>query len=256
VTAAGQPVTTSPRATPIVALDVPTAEAALTMARALGERCRFYKVGSELFTASGPRIVEALRGDIGAEVFLDLKFHDIPNTVAAAVRSAAALGARLVTVHASGGRAMLDAARGAAEEASDGRCGILAVTVLTSFDAASVAEAWGRTDSLEVESEVLRLAGIAAEAALHGIVCSGREAGVVRGRFGDRLALLVPGIRLAGGDAHDQRRVMTPAAAQAAGARYLILGRAVTSAADPAAAMARILDELRDSAAAGSPIAG
>jgi orotidine-5'-phosphate decarboxylase len=231
--------------TPIVALDVPTADAALAIARSLGEHCRFFKVGSELFTAAGPRVVETLRGEIGADVFLDLKFNDIPNTVAAAVRSAAALGVRLLTVHASGGRAMLNAAQLAADEASNGRCGILAVTVLTSFDAASVAEAWGRTDLVDVEAEVLRLAGIAAEAAVHGIVCSGMEAGAVRERFGDRLALLIPGIRLAGGDAHDQQRVMTPAAAQSAGARYLVLGRAVTAAADPAAAMARVMEELR-----------
>ena len=171
------------------------------------------------------------------------------------MRSAAALGARLVTVHASGGREMLAATRSAAEESAGDRCGILAVTVLTSFDASAIEAAWGRPDPVDVESEVLRLAGIAADASLHGIVCSGKEAQPVRRRFGDRLALLVPGIRLAGGDAHDQRRVMTPAAAQAAGARYLILGRAVTAAPDPAAAMSRVLDELRESAAAGSPIA-
>jgi len=246
----------SPGSTPIVALDVATADAALAMARAVGVQCRFFKVGSELFTAAGPRIVEALRGDIGADVFLDLKFHDIPNTVAGAVRSAAALGARLLTVHASGGRAMLAAAAAAALDASGGRCGVLAVTVLTSLDAAAVGEAWGRRDAVDVETEVLRLASVAAEAALHGIVCSGREAGAMRARFGDALALLVPGIRLAGGDLHDQQRVMTPAAAQAADARYLILGRAVTSAPDPAAAMARVLDELRGSRGAGSSAAG
>jgi orotidine-5'-phosphate decarboxylase len=251
-----RPTASVARSTPIVALDVPTANAALALARALGGQCRFFKVGSELFTAAGPRIVETLRDEIGADVFLDLKFHDIPNTVAAAVRGAAALGARLLTVHASGGRAMLDAARRAAEDGSGGNCGVLAVTVLTSLDAGSIAEAWGRTDSVDVEAEVLRLAGLAAEAAVHGIVCSGKEAGAVRNRFGDTLALLIPGIRLAGGDAHDQQRVMTPAAAQAAGARYLILGRAVTAAPDPAAAMARVLDELRESTAAVSPTGG
>jgi orotidine-5'-phosphate decarboxylase len=242
-------------ATPIVALDVPTADAALAVAHLLGESCRFYKVGSELFTAAGPGIVRALREEVGAEVFLDLKFHDIPNTVAGAVRSAASLGARLVTVHASGGRAMLDAAGAAAAEVAGDGCGVLAVTVLTSFDGPSIASAWGRTDALDVQAEVLRLAAIAADAGLHGIVCSGAESSVVRGRFGDRLALLIPGIRLAGGDTNDQRRVMTPAAAQAAGARYLILGRAVTGAADPAAAMARVLDELREGAPSESPSA-
>jgi orotidine-5'-phosphate decarboxylase len=242
---------TDTRAIPIVALDVPTADAAIALARSLGASCRFFKVGSELFTAAGPRVVETLRGELGADVFLDLKFHDIPNTVAAAVRSAAALGARLLTVHASGGRAMLDAASVAAADAAGDACGILAVTVLTSFDPPSLAAVWGRSDVIDVEREVLRLASIASESRLHGIVCGGAEAGAVRARFGDRLSLLVPGIRLSGGESHDQRRVMTPAAAQAAGARYLILGRAVTAAPDPAAAMAQVLDELRRSFAAG-----
>ena len=233
-------------AIPIVALDVDSAESALSLARSLEGRCAFFKVGSELFTAAGPGIVRTLRDDLGADVFLDLKFHDIPNTVAGAVRSAVALGARLLTVHASGGSAMLDAARAAA---GDG-VGVLAVTALTSLDSAALAESWGRTDEPSVEQEVLRLAGLAAAAGLHGVVCSGGEAASVRARFGDRLALLVPGIRLAGGDAHDQRRVMTPSAAQAAGARYLILGRAVTSATDPAAAMARVLEELGEASRA------
>jgi orotidine-5'-phosphate decarboxylase len=231
-------------AVPIVALDVGTSAAALATMRRLGDLCRFYKVGSELFTAAGPTIVRAIR-DEGAEVFLDLKFHDIPNTVAGAVRSAAGLGARLVTVHASGGSVMLAAAQRAAEE-SGGALEVLAVTALTSFDGPALAEAWGRVDELSVEFEVLRLAGLAATAGLHGVVCSGAEAAGVRARFGDRLALLVPGIRLSGGATHDQRRVMTPAAARTAGARYLVLGRAVTAAADPGEAMSRVLAELRD----------
>jgi orotidine-5'-phosphate decarboxylase len=232
------------RAIPIVALDVPTAGDALRLARVLGTRCRFYKVGSELFTAAGPSIVTAIREEIGADVFLDLKFHDIPNTVAGAVGSAARLGARLLTVHASGGRAMLEAAQHAAWAQAGDRCGVLAVTVLTSLDAGTLAEAWGRTDEPDMQCEVMRLAALAADAGVHGIVCSGAEVAAVRARFGARLAPLVPGIRFEGSAAHDQRRVMTPAAAQAAGARYLILGRAVTSAAEPAAAMARVLAEL------------
>jgi len=236
------------RATPIVALDVPSTQDALRLARAVGSSCRFFKVGSELFTAEGPDVVRALREELGADVFLDLKFHDIPNTVAGAVRSAARLGARLVTVHASGGLPMLETAqRAAADEAGSG-CGVLAVTALTSFEPAVLAAAWGRTDALEMELEVLRLAGLAAQAGLHGIVCSGAEVAAVRARYGDRLAPLVPGIRLAGGASHDQARVMTPSAAQAAGARYLILGRAVTAADDPAGAMQRVLAELRDDA--------
>jgi orotidine-5'-phosphate decarboxylase len=236
------------RSTPIVALDFGSAEAALGLARRLGDACRFYKVGSELFTAAGPSVVLALR-DEGADVFLDLKFHDIPNTVAGAVRSAAALGVRLLTVHASGGVAMLRAAQDAADSAAVAGpgCRLLAVTVLTSFDAGALAATWGRP-TVSVEQEVVRLAGDAAQAGLHGVVCSGAEAATVRAAYGDQLALLVPGIRLAGGSSHDQRRVMTPAAAQAAGARYLILGRAVTAAADPRRAMATVLAELSASA--------
>ena len=237
---------TAERATPIVALDVSSGDEALRLARTLESQCSFFKVGSELFTAAGPDVVRVLRDEVGADVFLDLKFHDIPNTVAGAVRSAARLGVRLLTVHASGGLPMLQAAQLAAAEESGGECGLLAVTALTSLDPPVLALAWGRTDALEIEREVLRLAELAAEAALHGIVCSGAEVGAVRARFGERLAPLVPGIRLAGGASHDQARVITPSAAQAAGARYLILGRAVTAAADPAAAMERVLAELRE----------
>jgi orotidine-5'-phosphate decarboxylase len=237
------------RATPIVALDVGSAREAIALARALGESCRFYKVGSELFTAAGPAVVQALHEQADADVFLDLKLHDIPNTVAGAVRSAAALGVRLLTVHASGGHAMLRAAQEAAEGASSQgrRCDLLGVTVLTSLDADGIAAAWGRPDRVDVEREVLRLAGDVAESGLHGIVCSGVEAAAVRRAYGDRLAVLVPGIRLAGGATHDQRRVMTPAAAQAAGASYLILGRAVTAAPDPRGAMEQVVRELAKS---------
>lgn len=225
-------------ATPIVALDVPTAGDALALVGLLGESCRFYKIGSELFTREGPSIVRAVRAE-GCDVFLDLKFHDIPNTVREAARAAASLGVRLLTVHASGGAEML---RSAVEGAGPG-CGVLGVTVLTSLDAAALGSAWGREDLL-VDHEVLRLAGLAAAAGAHGVVCSGREAAQLRAAFGAELALLVPGIRLAGGDAHDQARTSTPAAAAAAGARYLILGRAVTGASDPAAAMRQVNQEL------------
>lgn len=225
-------------ATPIVALDVPCAGDALALVRLLGEGCRFYKVGSELFTSEGPSIVKAVRAE-GCEVFLDLKFHDIPNTVREAARAAASLGVRLLTVHASGGAEMV---RAAVEGAGAG-CGVLGVTVLTSLDSAALGSAWGR-DDLRVDDEVLRLAALAAAAGAHGVVCSGREAAQLHAAFGAGLALLIPGIRLAGGDAHDQARTSTPAAAAAAGARYLILGRAVTGAPDPAAAMRRVNREL------------
>lgn len=217
--------------TPIVALDVASAEDALRIVTLLGPRCRFYKVGSELFTAAGPDIVRRLR-DRGADVFLDLKLHDIPNTVRGAVRSAAALGARLLTVHAVGGRAMLEAA---GEAAGDG-LGILAVTALTSFDHASLAAAMGR-ERVSIADEVGRLAALANDAGLHGVVCAGSECAMVRGRFQGKLEVLVPGIRLAGGAAHDQRRVVTPSEAAASGARYIVVGRAVTAAPDPCSAM-------------------
>jgi len=225
-------------ATPIVALDVASSGDALALVRRLGERCRFYKIGSELFTREGPSIVAAVRAE-GCDVFLDLKFHDIPNTVREAARAAASLGVRLVTVHASGGSEMLRAA----VEGAGPACGVLGVTVLTSLDSAALGSAWGRDDLL-VDHEVLRLAGLAAAAGAHGVVCSGREAARVHAAFGSELALLVPGIRLSGGDAHDQARTSTPAAAAAAGARYLILGRTVTGASDPVEAMRRVNEEL------------
>jgi orotidine-5'-phosphate decarboxylase len=225
---------------PIVALDYFTLGDALSMVRTLGGLCRFYKVGSELFTAAGPAGVSAVR-DLGCDVFLDLKFHDIPNTVRGAVRTAAAHGVRLVTVHASGGRAMLEAAVDGAGRSTS--CGVVAVTVLTSLTGESLGTAWGRTVA-SVSDEVTRLGQIAAEAGAHGIVCSGEEARAVRSRFGDRLALVVPGIRLAQGAVHDQARVVTPGAARAAGARYIVVGRTVTGAPDPRGAMAAVVEDL------------
>ena len=224
--------------TPIVALDVQTADDALRIVEALGERCRFYKIGLELFTAVGPSIVTRVI-ERGNDVFLDLKLHDIPNTVRGAARSAAALGVRLLTVHAIGGASMIEAA----VEGAGPDLGILAVTVLTSFDDASLAAATGRP-GVSAKGEVERLAEVAAGARAHGIVCSGVEAGAIHARFGDRLALLVPGIRMSGGASHDQKRVVTPTEAAAAGARYIILGRAVTAASDPRVAMQAILADL------------
>ncbi|HEY9429051.1 MAG TPA: orotidine-5'-phosphate decarboxylase, partial [Gemmatimonadaceae bacterium] len=222
----------------IVALDVPSAERALALAELLGPNCDFVKVGSELFTAAGPRVVRDLAsgegGGVRRDIFLDLKFHDIPATVRGGARSAAALGATLLTVHASGGREMIEAA----VEGAGPECGVLAVTILTSLDAQVLGEVWGRPVA-DLTGEALRLADIARSAGAHGVVCSGHEAAAIRERHGDALKLLVPGIRLAGGDVHDQRRVVTPASAVAAGASYLILGRAVTAADDPLAALAR-----------------
>jgi orotidine-5'-phosphate decarboxylase len=234
---------TSPRTTPIVALDVPTVEDALRVVATLGSRCRFYKIGLELFTAAGPAVVTRVL-DTGSDVFLDLKLHDIPNTVRGAARSAAALGVRLLTVHGIGGPEMLQAA----VDGGRGALGILAVTVLTSVDDAALALSTGRATA-SVGDEVARLAELAHEANVHGVVCSGMEAGALYRRYATELALLVPGIRLSGGPAHDQRRVVTPAQAAEAGARYIVLGRAVTAAVDPAAAMEEVLGELQSVAA-------
>lgn len=242
---------------PIVALDVPTLAAAHKIVAQLDDQCDFYKVGLELYSAEGPAIVHWLRGE-GKRVFVDLKLHDIPNTVQSAARSVARLGASLLTVHASGGTAMISAAvQGALEgsidsahrnEGSSGAsahvCGILGVTVLTSMNAQSVGEAWGRSD-VDVQSEVVRLASFVRNAGALGVVCSGHELEPLKATYGSELAALVPGIRLSGGNAHDQQRTMTPAAAANAGADYLVLGRAVTAAADPAEAMAAVWEELR-----------
>ncbi|HEX5576975.1 MAG TPA: orotidine-5'-phosphate decarboxylase [Gemmatimonadaceae bacterium] len=225
-------------AIPIVALDFPDSQRALTLVQTLDEKCRFYKVGNELFTAAGPEVIQWLR-DTGCDVFLDLKFHDIPNTVAGAVRRVAEMGVRLTTVHASGGSKMM----AAAVEAAGSSCGVLAVTVLTSLDDRLLGEAWGK-DRVDVEDEVLRLAELARSSGVHGIVCSGQEAAAVQSRHGSALKLLVPGIRLPGDSPGDQARVMTPSEAAAAGASYLVIGRSVTTAPDPRVAMQAVLDSL------------
>lgn len=226
-----------PPVRPIVALDVPSLADARRIVETLGDGCDFYKVGLELYAADGPRVVEWLRG-AGKEVFVDLKAHDIPNTVRGVARSVAAAGASLLTVHAIGGVPMLE---GAVEGAGE-RCGILAVTVLTSFDLAGLRAAAGH-EVPSVEGEVLRRAALAAAAGCHGIVCSGHEVAAVKAAH-PRLRPLVPGIRLAGGATHDQARVATPRSAAEAGAAYLVLGRAVTGASDPVAAMAAVRAEL------------
>ena len=214
-------------AIPIVALDFPDAARAMTLVQTLDEKCRFYKVGSELFTASGADIIQWLR-DTGCDVFLDLKFHDIPNTVAGAMRNVAKMGVRLATVHASGGSEMMQAA----VDAAGSECGVLAVTILTSLDDAQLGEAWGR-DRVDVENEVLRLAEMARSAGCQGIVCSGHEAAAVYARHGSALKLLVPGIRLKGDPSEDQSRIVTAESAAAAGASYIVIGRSVTRAPDP-----------------------
>jgi orotidine-5'-phosphate decarboxylase len=225
-------------AVPIVALDVPDQSRAIALVDRLGDSCEFYKVGGELFTATGPAIVEVLRSR-QKRVFLDLKFHDIPNTVRSAARSAAAAGAVLITVHGIGGRTMIEAA----VEGAGQNCGVLAVTVLTSLDEGALSKALGKAIS-SVSDEVSRIAGIAREAGAHGVVCSGQEAARIVADHGKKLAILVPGVRLAGDSANDQSRVVTPTDAVNAGATYLVLGRTVTAASDPSAAMVRVLGEI------------
>ena len=225
-------------AIPIVALDYPDVEGALRLVTLLGDTCRFYKVGSELFTAAGPGVVERIR-DEGCDVFLDLKLHDIPNTVSGAMRRIAALGVRLATVHAFGGRPMIEAA----VEAAGPDCGILAVTILTSLDRAALSEITG-DPSADPADSVLRLAELARSAGARGVVCSGEEAPLVRSQFGGRLEILVPGIRLPGDSAGDQERIVTPESAVRAGANYLVLGRSVTTASNPLSAMQTVRSRL------------
>ena len=228
------PVTTR-KPIPIVALDFPRADLALAMVDRLGDACKFYKVGGELFTAVGPQIVQTLRA-LGKDVFLDLKLYDIPNTVKGAAKSAAAIGAKLLTVHATGGREMI----AAAVEGAGPRCGVLGVTILTSLDAAMLREAWGRK-SIEVYGEVLRLAGECAAVGAHGVVCSGLEAQKISAKYGEKLKLLVPGIRPAGGKTDDQKRTVTASEAAKAGANYIVLGRMVTEAKDPASELRSVM---------------
>ena len=225
----------SGRPIPIVALDCPSAELALALVDRLGDGCRFYKVGGELFTAAGPQVVHALRA-LGNDVFLDLKLHDIPNTVRGAARSAASIGATLLTVHATGGREMIEAAVEGAGES----CGVLGVTILTSLNAAMLRSAWGRK-SIDVDAEVVRLAGECAAAGAHGVVCSGLEARKIGAKYGEKLKLLVPGIRPAGGTADDQKRTVTAAEAASAGAHYIVLGRMITGAKDPASELGSVM---------------
>ncbi|HUQ99155.1 MAG TPA: orotidine-5'-phosphate decarboxylase [Gemmatimonadaceae bacterium] len=224
------------RPVPIVALDFPTSELAVAMVDRIGDVCKFYKVGSELFTGAGPQIVQTLRA-LGKDVFLDLKFHDIPNTVRGAAKSAAATGAKLITVHASGGRDMV----AAAVEGAGEHCGVLGVTILTSMDTTTLKAASGRK-TIEVYGEVLRLAGECAAVGAFGVVCSGLEVQKIKGKYGDQLQLVVPGIRPAGGKkTDDQKRTVTAAEAAKAGASYLVFGRMITEAKDPKAELISVM---------------
>lgn len=228
--------TTSPV---IIALDVPSAAAAIALAARLDPaQCRL-KVGKELFTAAGPALVERLQAG-GFEIFLDLKFHDIPNTVAGACRSAAQLGVWMLNVHALGGRTMMEAAL-AAVGSGERRPLVIAVTVLTSMGEADLGAVGiaGPT-----AAAVSRLAALTHASGLDGVVCSAQEAALLRAERGPSFHLVTPGIRPPGSGADDQQRVTTPARAVALGVDYLVIGRPITQAADPAAALAAINAEI------------
>jgi orotidine-5'-phosphate decarboxylase len=221
----------------IVALDVPKAEAARGLLDRLAGHVGMFKVGSQLFTAAGPDLVHEIVGR-GEKVFLDLKFHDIPNTVAGAVASASRLGVSFIDVHGLGGRAMMEAGVGALPAMGTR---LLAITILTSHDEESLGEIGVNGSMAE---SVRRLAQLAKEAGTDGVVASPHEVAVVRAACGSDFLIVTPGIRPAGATRGDQARAATPAAALAAGADYIVVGRPVTDAADPAAAADAIVGEM------------
>ena len=227
--------TNDPRDRLIVALDFPSAGPARHLLRLLGSECRWIKVGMELYYAEGNSLVRELR-DLGYEVFLDLKLHDIPNTVAGAVRSVADTGASLLTLHAGGGAVMMEAAVAVAEAPK-----LLAVTVLTSMDTAQLA---GVGVTASPADHVLRLAKLAWAAGIRGMVCSAEEVALLRWEIGPEAELVVPGVRPAGGSSGDQKRIATPEVAIRHGASRLVVGRPITQAADPRAALLSILEEI------------
>ena len=241
----------------IVALDLPSGDAATRMAERLEGHVGMFKVGSELFTAEGPVPVRYLVAT-GHRVFLDLKFHDIPNTVRAAARGAAQLGVSMVNVHASGGRKMMEAALEGARSAlavDAGKPGlspgpgvtgpkVLAVTILTSLERQDLEQLGISGTPLEV---VVRLASLAQSAGLDGVVASAREISALRQACGPDFLIVTPGIRPADAAANDQARIATPASAIAAGADYLVVGRPITGAPDPAAAADAIVAEMEPS---------
>ena len=225
----------------IVALDFPDAASALALVGRLDPALCRLKVGKELFTVAGPELVRALVVR-GFEVFLDLKFHDIPNTVAAACRAAAGLGVWMLNVHASGGRRMMTAAHEALVDLPQ-RPLLIAVTVLTSMSAEDLGEV-GVSDA--PADQVLRLARLTHACKLDGVVCSAQEAALLRAELGANFRLVTPGIRPAGADTGDQRRVMTPAQALRAGATDLVIGRPITAAPDPLAALKQIQSDIQN----------
>ena len=235
----------NPRHRLIVALDLTSRDEALAMVERIGDELSFVKVGMELYTAAGPGIVEELRR-AGLRVFLDLKFHDIPNTMAGGVRSAAALGVDFCTIHAMAGRGVAAAAEQAAEAPRPRDCprppAVLAVTVLTSHSDEELSELF--LTELSTRDLVVRLAEAATLNGATGLVASSKEIVALRHAVGEEPLLVIPGIRPAGSARDDQDRVATPTTALSAGADYLVVGRPITTASDPAAALSAILDEM------------
>src|ERR1017187_309065 len=228
----------------IVALDVSSAAQARQIVQSIGESASTYKIGKQLFTAEGPQVVRDLVAS-GRKVFLDLKFHDIPNTVAYAVREAAKLQVSMLTVHASGGSKMLKAAAEAAAQ-SPAKPMVLAVTVLTSLSDADLAEIGV---SGPIQTQVLRLGSLARAAGCGGLVASGQETRELRRELGSDFAIVTPGVRPTGTAAGDQARVLTPKDAIAAGATYLVVGRPILEAEDPSQAAEAIVSEIGEAAA-------
>ncbi len=220
----------------IVALDLPAAADALKLARQLNPATVRLKVGKQLFTAAGPNVVRSLQ-DLGFDIFLDLKFHDIPNTVAKAVHSAADLGVWMVNVHASGGARMMRAAREALRDCAHQPI-LIAVTVLTSMTREDLAELNWDAEPLD---RVCELAMLAQQSGMDGVVCSAAEASMLRRHHGEEFLMVTPGIRQAGDAAGDQRRVVTPTDAISAGATHLVIGRSITASPNPAATVLEIL---------------
>ena len=217
----------------IVALDYDNKDTALAFVDKLDSSLCKLKVGKEMFTLFGPEFVKALIAK-GFDVFLDLKFHDIPNTVAKACKAAAELGVWMVNVHASGGLPMMQAAKEAIAASTNPQTKLIAVTVLTSMDEAQLADV---VSGVTPEQQVLRLAALTERAGLDGIVCSAQEASALRERHSDEFLLVTPGIRPVGADAGDQKRVMTPPDAMKSGVSYLVMGRPITKADDPIAVL-------------------